>query len=119
LRIWGKFFPIPGIEENISMPNIRTLLKIYPNPFNQMTEIRCQITDDRLSMTNSRAQIKIYNVSGQVIKSFNLTPDVLPFTSVISWDGTNAKGQKVPAGVYFCSLETDGFTTNQKIIKTR
>jgi hypothetical protein len=39
-------------------------LNIRPNPFSYMAEIRLQITDNK-------SQLKIYDISGRLVKSFN------------------------------------------------
>ncbi|GAH79139.1 unnamed protein product, partial [marine sediment metagenome] len=42
-------------------------------------------------------ELKIYNVTGELLKSF-----LLP--TVVSWDGTDDKGNIVPNGTYFYQL---------------
>jgi flagellar hook assembly protein FlgD len=39
--------------------------------------------------------------------------------SVISWDGTDDSGRKLPSGVYFVRLESDDFKKTEKAILLR
>ncbi|MBI4722149.1 MAG: T9SS type A sorting domain-containing protein [Candidatus Stahlbacteria bacterium] len=50
-------------------------------------------------------QLKIYDLSGRVVKTFNPSTNQ-PFNQVI-WNATGDKGNKVLPGVYFCKLGTE------------
>jgi hypothetical protein len=106
---------VVGIEESqILNPKSQIPeLEIYPNPFRQITEIRLQITDDRL-------QIKIYDASGRVVKTFsdNLCNRDNSVQSV-GWDGRDDNGQLVPQGIYFVTLKTDKFVEIKKVVLMR
>ncbi len=77
---------------------------LYPNPFREGIEISCRMTDIQMQEVRSKNQdfcLKIYDVSGRVIKSFNLTAGVLPLSSTIFWDGKDVAGNSVAPGIYF------------------
>jgi flagellar hook assembly protein FlgD len=66
--------------------------------------------------------LKIYDISGRAVKKFNF----LTSTSwrseqfnQLTWDGTDDSRQKLPAGIYFCRLETAGAEITKKIVKLR
>jgi len=101
-------------------------LKLSPNPFRNKIDMRCQITDNSLETDmrkqtiNNRGKIKrldIYDISGQLVKSFALS-DVGHPSSVI-WDGTDRNGRSVPGGVYFVRLKTEGTELIEKAILLR
>ncbi|MCK4453549.1 T9SS type A sorting domain-containing protein, partial [candidate division WOR-3 bacterium] len=60
--------------------------------------------------------LKIYDVSGRIIKSFNLISGVLPLASAVIWNGTDDQGRKLPEGIYFVQFTAGGLTKTQKTI---
>jgi len=114
---------IVGVKEHeLQATNLPVQLQIHPNPFRQMTEIKIQMQDVRynpstlLGTGTQDISLKIYDVSGRIVKVFNLTSDLLLPASVISWDGTDQLDRPVPAGVYFVRLTTPGQTYTEKVI---
>jgi hypothetical protein len=84
----------------------------YPNPFNPEISFRVN-TKNYL-----KATLKIYNMLGQCIKSFNMDTNN---DSVIRWDATNDCGGRVASGFYIAQLRLksgDGkqATENAKIL---
>jgi flagellar hook assembly protein FlgD len=75
------------------------------------------IQDTRYKIQDIR--LKIYDVSGRLVKSFNLESCIMNHESAILWDGDDSSGRKVPAGVYFVRLEADGYTMVEKVIFLR
>lgn len=111
-RIWGNFYPFIGIQEEnlkIKMQNAK-VLEVYPNPFKSKTTIHFSIS------ANCKALLKIYDVSGKLVKSFSIYHQQLIPRNCLVWTGTNDSGNKVPAGVYICRLKTTEGTTETKEI---
>ncbi|MEO0094270.1 MAG: YCF48-related protein [candidate division WOR-3 bacterium] len=77
--------------------HIQSLL-VYPNPFRNNLHIRCRIHD-------TGYRIKIYDISGRVVKFFNLESCILNHESSITWFGDDNLGRELPAGVYFIVSE--------------
>ncbi len=71
----------------------------YPNPFNPTTKIRFRV----ISPLSGIAQLRIYNVLGQLVRTL-----IVPFRGEgfyeVTWDGRNESGQDVPSGVYLYVL---------------
>ncbi len=84
----------------------------YPNPFKNKTDIRYQMTDN-----SAKAVLKIYDISGQLVKSFRITPYALRNT--LSWDGTDSSNRKLGSGVYIVQLETPNYRKTQQLILLR
>jgi len=82
-----------------------------PNPFRTRTDIRLQITDNSLEM----ATLRIFDILGQLVKSFSLT-DIGHPSSVI-WSGDDEAGHTVPAGIYFCRLSSGSQSEVRKLIR--
>ena len=85
-----------------------SILQNYPNPFNPY---RNRTTTISFSATNLHrlSQIKIYNITGQLVKHFGIQSTrwrtKSEFNKVV-WDGRDYKGMRVSSGVYFCRLES-------------
>jgi hypothetical protein len=85
---------------DIPQPAFQTSLHNYPNPFNPQTCFSYNIKEDF-----TKAELQIYNIKGQKVKSFNLSSKTV---AEIIWHGTNDAGQKVASGIYFGVLNVDG-----------
>jgi hypothetical protein len=87
-----------------------SLSQNYPNPFNPTTTIDFTVKE------LAPVSVKIYNVSGQLVKTLvndRFEPGV---THQVSWDGRNDAGQAVSSGVYFYKLVTKNFTQTKKMV---
>ena len=74
----------------------------YPNPF------RNQITFSFSSQEPIRnAEIKIYNIKGQLVRELRFYASSLSRFHEVSWDGKDEKGNDTAQGIYFykCSFE--------------
>ena len=75
----------------------------YPNPFSSSTTVSFYLchrgTED--------AEIRIYNIKGQLIKTIiPMTNDQCPMTT-IEWDGRDENGKPVSSGLYFYQLKIE------------
>ena len=85
------------------------LLQNYPNPFNPVTTIKFQIP------RSSFVDLKIYNISGQEIKSL-IRRQMEPGYFSIEWDGTNKSGNFVSSGTYLYILSTGSIIKTNKMM---
>jgi hypothetical protein len=81
------------------LPTTWSLSQNYPNPFNATTQISFALPQA------GNVALKIYNVAGQLVKSFN--QEMQAGNHTITWDGINSKGDVVASGVYFYKLDVD------------
>lgn len=97
-------------EPAANLPERVDLRQNYPNPFNPTTIIGFRVPGD------CRVKIEIFNVLGEKVRTLidNL---VATGNYNIVWDGTDANGMVVAAGVYFYRLETSGPTKPGKLGK--
>jgi len=77
-------------------------LSAYPNPFNSTTNI--SIDGDLESLS----EIAIYDITGRRIKSFSPA-------SLITWDGTDNRGEPVSSGIYFVKATAQGFEKSLRV----
>ena len=59
--------------------------------------------------------IVIHDIMGKQIKRI-LIGNQMAGQNSIQWDGTNNKGETVSAGVYFYSIEAEGYLETKKMI---
>ncbi|MCK4359821.1 MAG: T9SS type A sorting domain-containing protein, partial [Candidatus Cloacimonetes bacterium] len=92
----------------------------YPNPFSTSTTISFNI--HRRDTKN--AEIKIYNVKGQLVKCLEcgeslstIAPTYRDYS--INWNGKDENGKQVPSGIYFCKLKVGKETIVRKMVLLR
>lgn len=102
-------FGIPNANENIvnTKPNVSLLLANYPNPFNPVTKIPYYLPKA------SEISIKIYNIKGQLVKTFNNGYQLSGNHDLI-WNGTDKDNKVQASGIYFYSLQVNGKITDTK-----
>jgi len=86
--------------------------KAVPNPTSSGTRI------DYALPVNGQVSLGIYNTTGQLVREL-VKGSVLAGHWAVTWNGTDASGQKVPGGVYFYKLVVDGgqaFSAAKKVV---
>ncbi len=114
-------------EEKAQKPKVESKkLEVYPNPFTTKLDIRYEIPDTRYELTNgpisdisylTSHSIKIYDATGRLIRQWDY--QTIRLSDQIVWSGDDDSGRKVPAGVYFVRLESEGFKQVEKVILLR
>lgn len=90
-----------GVNE-LSVNTKITRVEVKPNPMNKTTCITLCATEPIVDNT-----IRIYNVTGTLIKECSLQPVGYERLST-SWDGTDLHNNPVPSGSYFCVVTGEG-----------
>jgi hypothetical protein len=93
----------------VGLPSNYLLKQNYPNPFNPNTRIKFSIKEA------GKVQLKIYNMQGQSVNTL-MNRYAGPGSYNASWNGTNSLGHKVPSGVYYYTLQVNGFQQSRKMI---
>ncbi len=83
-----------------------------PNPFSSSTEIRFAVPK-RVPCT-----VRVYNVFGRRVATL-AKGTYGPGEYTIQWDGTDDRGRRLRAGVYFCRAEAGRFYRSRKLIIVR
>jgi hypothetical protein len=82
-----------------------------PNPVNPMTTFRFDLP------RAGTVSLAVFSVSGRLVR--RLVDGTLPAGHHQAvWDGTDAAGRKVAAGVYFCELRTPSGVETQRVTVT-
>jgi len=75
-------------------------LSAYPNPFHSSTTLSFSSKE---SIQN--AEIKIYNIKGQLVRELRFDASPLSRFHQISWDGTDKNGNMVSSGLYYYQVK--------------
>jgi len=105
-RVWEGV----DAQEAVVVPQIN--ITAYPNPFNPNVTIS-------YSMTNSSDEVSsmtIYNMKGQVVKSFVSHPELVEgSTKSVTWNGTDNSNNSVGTGVYYFVVKAGNEIATKKI----
>lgn len=103
----------PTIGDNTVMASALDLINVVPNPYYAYSSYENGRLDTRVKITNlpDKCDVHIYNVKGQLIKTFKKDS---PITSV-EWDLKNDKGIPIASGVYLIHVNVPG--VGEKIVK--
>jgi hypothetical protein len=93
----------------LDLPKKFELKQNYPNPFNPNTHITLALPEASSWILN------IYNVSGQLVRSYQGNSGGPAFIHV-EWDGRDAYGQPVATGVYLYKANAGNFTAVKKMV---
>ncbi len=92
--------PIVHLEQN------------FPNPFNPTTNISFTLTAEDAC----HASLEIYNIKGQLVRSFKDHPELAEGKHSITWDGKDDQTNSVSSGVYFYKLEAGSKSKTKKMM---
>ncbi|MFC1718239.1 tandem-95 repeat protein, partial [Candidatus Poribacteria bacterium] len=86
----------------------------YPNPCNPETWIPFTLSKP------SHVVIKIYDVSGQLVRTLDLGERAsgahMSKSKAAHWDGRNKAGERVSSGIYFYLMEAGSFRAMRKLV---
>jgi len=80
-----------------------------PNPFNLSTEISFCLP------IPAEVTIEVYNISGQLVREFDLGSKETGYHSVI-WDGRSSSGMPVSSGIYFYRIQAGELSAQNKLL---
>jgi len=111
MRIWGKFYPFVGIEEEteFSIGDAGLSLQIYPNPFRDRVSITFSMEYNIEAMA-----FTIYDATGRVVKEFNHLTNNQTF-----WNGTDNLNRRLPSGVYFLKFKAGDYSATEILLLIR
>ena len=103
-------------EKNANAASDSLLLRAYPNPFNAETTINLNLPS---GVKVEDMSLKIYNLLGQVVRTFPLTPVAQSDAKQIVWDGRNEAGEAVATGIYYVIFRTPARKATLKLLMVK
>jgi len=106
----GDLLPAPATDA----PSQTALGRAFPNTANPETWFPFQLAEP------SEVTIKIYNASGQLVKTLDLGYQEAGYylnrEKAAFWDGRNERGERIASGIYFYTMLTEDFTATGKVV---
>jgi hypothetical protein len=99
---------LPTLAKATALPTSFALSQNYPNPFNGNTSFTLALP------VASDYTVTIYNVTGQVVRTFEGSASAGNRT--ITWDGTDHNGMAVSSGIYFYKAVAKDFSAVQRML---
>ncbi|MBP7310703.1 MAG: choice-of-anchor J domain-containing protein, partial [Candidatus Cloacimonetes bacterium] len=103
---------IGNLAEEPEQPEIQLstkLMSAFPNPFNPNTNLRYSLKEA------GNVAIDVYNLKGQLIRSFKASHSSPGFYQV-AWDGRDNNGQLVSSGIYMYRMSSGRYSATKKMI---
>jgi M6 family metalloprotease-like protein len=101
---------LTDVADQAGAPAVFRLHACYPNPFNPIVTIRYDIP--RLA----RVTLRIYDVSGRLVKTLKRETAEAPGVHRIRWNGRDEDGRAVASGAYFCRIEAGSYRATERMI---
>jgi hypothetical protein len=99
----------PGVASP-EIPSEMVLRGSAPNPFTAQAAISFSLPEA------GRVTLRVFDLSGRLVRTLT-DGEMAAADHTVVWDGCDASGNEVGAGVYFCRLEASGQTATQKMLR--
>ncbi|MBW6513979.1 MAG: Omp28-related outer membrane protein [Candidatus Syntrophosphaera sp.] len=103
------FVTVGVVDNDDQVAPARISVNVFPNPFQNNTTFSVQ------SKAGEAVNLSIYNLKGQLVKSFDLKADAAGNAS-LNWNGTDANGSRVQNGIYHFRMNTANQTRQGRIV---
>jgi len=104
--------PLLKISEKFITPVKFRLDQNFPNPFNPSTTISYSLSQ------YMEIDLQVYDITGREVTRIVMGQQVAGYHNV-QWNGTDAAGNTVNTGVYFCRLNAGPFSQTIKMVYLR
>jgi Ca-activated chloride channel family protein len=91
-------------------------LAAYPNPFSAEITFNLEIPADEY---DENASLRIYNVSGQLVRIINLSDYPEEEQITLTWDGKDGSGEEIDQGIYIVRYLSKKATKTLRVVKVR
>jgi hypothetical protein len=107
-----------GISETTGFVTVPlSYIAVSPNPFTRQTQVRFMIHDTGCMIQETA--LRIYDATGRLVRSFYRESSIMDHGSVVSWDGTDDTGRRLPAGVYLLAIPDSAGTRTIPVVFLR
>jgi hypothetical protein len=103
-------YPVPAVEAKAFAKVEKEFLQIAPNPFCNKTYFG--FSGDRAS--SGRYRLAVYDMRGRMVRAWEGEGDLQKQS--VNWDGTDAYGRALEAGVYIVRLRMNGAVYHRSVI---
>jgi hypothetical protein len=123
--VWGSSLDVPRMRALVDSllanavgveagPDLRVRFDVAPSPFVSGTHLQLALPGG----TNGALRVAIYDLSGRRVRT--LFDGAAPVSTLrLDWDGRDASGTAVPAGVYLARAESPTGAWTKRIVRLR
>jgi len=104
-------------ETEIASPIAVFRIFARPNPFRTSTNITLHVKLNEIQDKN--AEIRIFDITGRVVKTFNLPVSSALSPMLFTWHGDDETGSPLPNGVYILTCTLGQHVATEKILLLR
>ncbi len=97
-----------GINEQLE--NTAEIVKIYPNPFRNVTNVELNIVE------TSIVNIDVFDLNNKIVCKIITNEKMNKGDHLFHWEGTSNAGHKLHAGVYYYKISIDNKVISRKIV---
>ncbi len=108
---------LPTKDNIVEVKGLSKTVSVLDNVIHLNNETKCKIKF--VLNADTSVQIKIYDITGSLIKEIELTNIILNDMNTAYWDGTDEHGYKVGEGIYFLYFKAGVLELKRKIIVIR
>ncbi len=90
------------------VPTQTSMRNAYPNPF----QVNGNTTIEVAVKEADAGTVTIYNILGQVVKTYSVNPGI----NNLTWNGKDSKGNTCGSGIYFYRLSTPSMNKTMKMV---
>lgn len=98
-----------GIADAGDPPIYRQALSVFPNPASGGAAVRFALP------AAERATVSLFGIDGRLLRTL-AAGELGAGSHVIRWDGTDARGSELPAGLYYCRVDGERTRLLQKVV---
>jgi hypothetical protein len=98
-----------AVSSQVSAPDVASMDMNFPNPFSGSTVIPYQLP------AAAQVSLRIYDISGRMVRVLEENASRVRGRHLVSWNGHNAEGRPLPAGIYLCRLDAGGRSDTRRI----
>ncbi|MFQ5570719.1 MAG: T9SS type A sorting domain-containing protein [Rhodothermales bacterium] len=111
VQVWGVETTSTATEEDIEAALLH-LFQSYPNPFRESTTITYEVKQP------GPVTVTVYDALGRKVKTL-VDAQQVPGSHAVTWDGRDAGGQAVAAGIYFYRLRLGDTVYSKQTIRVK
>jgi hypothetical protein len=101
--------PQTSVPEDEEIPRTFALRQNVPNPFNPVTVIQYQLPSE------AHVTIDVFNIAGKLVTT--LVDEAQDAgVKAVTWDGTNATGEKVASGIYMYRMQAGDHASRKMMV---
>ena len=101
---------LASVEDIAGAPRPNVILEAFPNPFNPTLNLRYVLTSPGM------VSLRVYDVSGRLVKTLQENHSELPGFHSIPWDGKDSSGKNLGSGVYVVRIEAGKAARSEKVV---